>query len=289
MSAAPLTSPGEFVYTQADFEEIARVLYDETGIHLPPSKSTLVYSRIAKRLRALQIESFRDYCALIGSVRGEPERAQMMAALTTNVTRFFRENHHFQHLRSQLLPPLIARARAGHRLRIWSAGCSSGQEPYSIALTILSLMPDARSCDIRILATDINPHVLTTGRRGLYPVEEVSDVPQELRRTWMEDVRHDGEACCQLDDAVIGLVTFRQLNFMAAWPMKGPFDAIFCRNVVIYFDENTQMRIWSRMVPLLAPQGCLYIGHSERLVGPAQAHFKIEGTTTYRKQAGAGA
>lgn len=287
--SANATAPGsEFAYTDEDFRSIARILYDETGIHLPPTKSTLVYSRIAKRLRALRLESFRDYCALVGGSAGGAEKGHMVSALTTNVTRFFREPHHFEHLKTRLLPPLLQAARSRKRLRIWSAGCSSGQEPYSIALTILSLLPDARSYDIRILATDINPHVVATGRKGLYPAEEIDEVPLELRRTWMDEVNRDGERCYQLDDAVRALVSFRELNLIGNWPMKGAFNAIFCRNVVIYFDEATQMRIWSRMVPLLDEGGCLYIGHSERLTGPAQVHFRVEGTTCYRKhQAGA--
>ena len=282
MTAALQTGASEFSYTQDDFAAIARILYDETGIHLPPGKSTLVYSRIAKRLRALHLESFRDYCALVSGGAGAEERSQMLTALTTNVTRFFREPHHFEHLKAKLLPPLLAAARAGQKIRIWSAGCSSGQEPYSIALTLLSLLPDARAHDIRILATDLTPHVIATGRRGLYPAAEVADVPADLRHTWMDEVRRDGESHYQMDDAVRGLVTFRELNLMGHWPMKGAFNAIFCRNVVIYFDEPTQIRMWGRMVPLLAPQACLYIGHSERLAGPAQARLRLEGTTTYR-------
>lgn len=273
---------GEFAFTREDFAVIARTLYDEAGIHLPPGKASLVYSRIAKRLRLLGLESFRDYCALVGGTAGGAERAAMIAALTTNVTRFFREGHHFAHLRDKLLPGLLQQARQGRRLRIWSAGCSSGQEPYSIALTILSLMPDARSFDIRILATDLNPHVIETGRKAIYPEEELADVPGELRRTWMEEA--DGRrGLWRLDDAVRGLVSFRELNLMGQWPMRGPFDAIFCRNVVIYFDETTQMRVWGRMLPLLTPEGALYIGHSERVVGPALTSLVLEGTTTYRR------
>ena len=274
---------GEFPFTSGDFTVIAKTLYDESGIHLPQSKATLVYSRIAKRLRALGLESFRDYCELIGSTAGAEEKVAMLAALTTNVTSFFRERHHFEHLKAKFLPSLLKKAREGRRLRIWSAGCSSGQEPYSIALTILSLMPDARSFDIRILGSDINAHVIATGREALYPAEEVAEAPAEARRTWMEAVEGSNGEQYRLDDAVRGLVSFRVLNLMGRWPMRGPFDAIFCRNTVIYFDEQTQTRIWSRMLPLLAPDGCLYIGHSERVIGPALAHFKIEGTTTYRK------
>lgn len=211
----------------------------------------------------------------------------MIAALTTNVTRFFREPHHFTHLKAKLLPPLLTEARRGGRVRIWSAGCSSGQEPYSIALTILSLMPDARAFDIRILATDINPRVLEAGRAGIYEKDELGDLPADLRRSWMEPADAAG-GTWRFDDAVRSLVTFRPLNLMGAWPMRGTFNAIFCRNVVIYFEEETQMRIWDRMMPLLMPEGCLYIGHSERVTGPALTLVSLEGTTTYRKKRVAG-
>ena len=277
---------GEFDFSDADFKTIADQLYEETGIHLQPSKATLVYSRIAKRLRALGLESFRDYCALVGDAAGADEKAQMISALTTNVTRFFREPHHFEHFKTKLLPRLLAMARKGQKVRIWSAGCSSGQEPFSIALSILSAAPDARSLDIRILATDINPHVLAMGRKGQYSAGEIADVPTDLRRAWAEETQAGGEKSYQLDDAVLGLVSFRALNLMGNWPMRGTFDAIFCRNVVIYFDEQTQFRIWNRILPLLGPGSFLYIGHSERVAGPAQQHFRIEGTTIYRKVTG---
>ncbi len=274
---------GEFGFERSDFAFIATTLYEDAGIHLPASKANLVYSRLAKRLRALGLESFRDYCTLVGSEEGASERAQMIAALTTNVTRFFREPHHFDHLRRKLLEPLAQDIRSGRRIRIWSAGCSSGQEPYSIALTLLALIPDARAYDTRILATDINPLVLDTARRATYPVDELASVPAELRRSWMEPVP---PSAMRLDDGPRGLVTFRQLNLIGAWPMKGPFDAVFCRNVVIYFDEKTQMRLLSRISGLIRPGGYLYLGHSERLVGPAEALFRLDGTTAYRKIGG---
>jgi chemotaxis protein methyltransferase CheR len=274
---------GEFGFSNDDFAFIASALYEDAGIHLPASKASLVYSRLTKRLRNLGLESFHDYCALVGSSDGADERAQMIAALTTNVTRFFREPHHFEHMRARLIAPDVSDIRAGKRLRIWSAGCSSGQEPYSIALTILSLMPDVRSFDVRILATDINPHVLQTARRGIYSAEEAASVPVELRRAWMEPA---DDGALRLDDAARGLITFRTLNLISSWPMSGPFDAVFCRNVVIYFDERTQMRLLNRMTSLIRPGGYLYLGHSERLVGPAEALFKADGTTAYRKIGG---
>lgn len=280
-AAEPLAA-GEFGFDRSDFAFIASAIYEDAGIHLPASKANLVYSRLAKRLRALGLESFRDYCALVGSEDGAQERAQMIAALTTNVTRFFREPHHFDHLR-RVVEPLVKEIRSGRRLRIWSAGCSSGQEPYSIALSLLSLIPDARAYDVRILATDINPLVLETARKAVYPAEEAVSVPADLRRSWMEGT---GTGNLRLDEAPRGLVTFRQLNLIGGWPMKGPFDAVFCRNVVIYFDEKTQMRLLNRISPLIRPGGHLYLGHSERLIGPAEQLFRVDGTTVYRKIGG---
>ena len=145
------------------------------------------------------------------------------------------------------------------------------------------MLPDARAYDARILATDINPLVLETGRKATYPAEEAASLPADLRRSWMEST---GTGTLRFDEAPRGLITFRQLNLIGSWPMKGPFDAVFCRNVVIYFDEKTQMRLLNRMLPLIRPGGYLYLGHSERVIGPAETLFKIDGTTVYRKIGG---
>jgi chemotaxis protein methyltransferase CheR len=288
MSAALQMSPGqdratrlvdgEFVFTAEDFRRIAATLYDAAGIAITESKATLVYSRLAKRLRALGLESFRDYCALVSGQEGVDERQQMIVALTTNVTRFFREPHHFEHLKSQVLPPLLAAARRGGSVRIWSAGCSNGQEPYSIALTILSLMPEAPDFDVRILATDIDTQMIAEGREGLYGAAAMAPVPGDMRARWFE---REGERW-RVAEPLRRLVTFNELNLMGAWPMKRQFDAIFCRNVVIYFDEPTQARVFSRFLPLLTREGRLYIGHSERLCGEAADRLDTEGVTTYR-------
>jgi chemotaxis protein methyltransferase CheR len=273
---------GDFEFTSDDFNRIATLLQRESGIHLQKSKTSLVYSRLAKRLRALGIESFNEYTKLVAS--DADERMNMLAALTTNVTRFFREPHHFEHLKTQVLPPLLDAARKGAAVRIWSAGCSTGQEPYSIALTILSMMPDASSRDIKILATDIDPNVVAKGRSGTYAASELQETPADLKRRWFENARGDE---LRANDELRALISFRELNLIGNWPMRGPFHAIFCRNVVIYFDEATQSQLWSRIVPLLAPNGCLYIGHSERLSGPALGALDSIGITTYRKSSGA--
>jgi chemotaxis protein methyltransferase CheR len=278
----PAQGGSEFTLTPRDFSQISAVIYREAGIVLPQSKSNLVYSRLAKRLRGLGLTRFSDYCDLIADTTnpaGKAEREAMIAALTTNVTRFFREPHHFEHLKSKILPPLLASAKSGQRLRIWSAACSSGQEPYSIALTILSLMPDAANYDIKILATDIDPNMIATGEAGLYESENLQPVPADLRQRWF--IGTDQPGLMQTSAPLRALVSFRRLNLIGEWPMRGSFAAIFCRNVVIYFDNETQSKIWSRMIPLLAPRGALYIGHSERVTGPAETHLHSDGITTY--------
>ncbi|MCR5877632.1 protein-glutamate O-methyltransferase CheR [Phenylobacterium sp. J367] len=269
---------GEFTFTAEDFRMIAETLHAAAGIALPESKATLVYSRLAKRLRTLGLESFRDYCALVSGKDGLDERQQMIVALTTNVTRFFREPHHFEHLKAQVLPGLLADVRRGGSLRIWSAGSSNGQEAYSIALTILSLMPDAPDADIRILASDIDTKMLAEGRAGLYGATAMAPVPTDLRTRWFE---REGDAW-RASEPLKRLVVFNELNLIGDWPMKRQFQAIFCRNVLIYFEEATQAKIFSRFVPLMAPGARLYIGHSERVCGPDTARFATDGVTTYR-------
>ncbi|WOJ88492.1 protein-glutamate O-methyltransferase [Methylocapsa polymorpha] len=286
MDRKPGLVPGEFLLSRADFRQIASMLYADAGIHLPESKAALVYSRLAKRLRALGLASFRDYCALIAGSQGLDERQKMLAALTTNVTRFFREPHHFEHLAKQVLPPLLDAARHGERVRLWSAACSSGQEPYSIALTVLSLMPDAGRFDVKVLATDIDPNMLDEGQRGTYAESVLEAVPATMRARWFAPTgggaRGDASRAYCVGEALRELVAFRELNLIGPWPMKGLFQAIFCRNVAIYFDEETQAKLWSRFAPMLLPGGRLYIGHSERVTGPAAALFENEGVTAYR-------
>jgi len=269
---------GEFQFTADDFRTIAATLHAAAGIALPESKATLVYSRLAKRLRALGLESFREYCKLVTGAEGLDERQQMIVALTTNVTRFFREPHHFEHLKEKVLPPLLAAAKRGGSVRIWSAACSNGQEPYSIALTILSLMPDVPNYDVKILATDIDTQMLAEARAGVYSSQIVAAVPGDLRARWFE---REGENL-RVAEPVRQLVTFNELNLIGDWPMRRQFQAIFCRNVVIYFEEETQSKVFSRFLPLMSPDARLYIGHSERVCGDAAARMETDGVTTYR-------
>ena len=274
---------GEFPLTKEDFQQIVDVARSDAGIDLCEAKASLVYSRLTKRLRALQLESFSSYCALLSKGGPGDERQKMVAALTTNVTRFFREQHHFEHLKAHILPPLVAKARDGGSVRIWSAACSSGEEPYSIALTILSVMPDAAALDVKILATDIDADVLQKGREGAYADAAVAALAPERRKRWFS-AQEDGhgDKVWKAGEELRKLVVFREHNLMGHWPMRGPFDAIFCRNALIYFREESQIEVWCRFAPLLARSGRLYIGHSERVLGEAASLYVNDGITTYR-------
>jgi chemotaxis protein methyltransferase CheR len=282
-ASVPALVEGEFHFTRDDFVRVAAMLYEDAGITLSDSKATLVYSRLAKRIRILGLDNFDAYCRLVASPGGSDERGRMLNALTTNLTRFYREPHHFDHLREKVLIPMVDKLRAGGRLRIWSAGCSSGQEPFSIALTILGLIPEAAELDVRILATDIDSNMIAHGRAGTYSDDLLEPVPPALRTKWMERDPND-RSQWRFSEAARSLVAFKELNLMSQWPVKGPFDAIFCRNVVIYFDEPTQEKIWNRFNPLLTPGGRLYIGHSERLGGASDGYVS-DGMTIYRSQA----
>ncbi len=294
MNAAPASATKgrlidpEFVFTSDDFRRIAAILYADAGICLADSKATLVYSRLAKRLRALGLESFRDYCTLVWGHDGVDERQKMLAALTTNVTRFFREPHHFQHLSARVLPRLARQARAGGRVRLWSAGCSSGPEAYSLAMTVLEALPEAADLDVLILATDIDPDVLAAARQGVYADQALAPAPVEARRRWFRPERDlDGpaELRWRATADLQRLIAFRELNLVAQpWPMKGEFDVIFCRNVMIYFDDATQKSVVARLALQLKPEGQLYIGHSER-VGAEQDGLVANGLTSYRREA----
>jgi chemotaxis protein methyltransferase CheR len=292
MSALPksapqaLLTPGEFALTARDFDDIAAMIFRDAGIDLQVAKAPLVYSRLAKRLRLLNLANFREYCDLVASPAGAAERHKMLSALTTNVTRFFREPHHFDHLRDVVLPKLLAGARSGGKIRIWSSACSSGEEPYSVALILLGLEAKAAELDIKVLATDIDPEIVARAQAGRYPEAALADVPEHLRRRHFRTAAGGAREELEASDEVRALISFRRLNLHSEWPMKGAFHAIYCRNVAIYFDEPTQQSLWSRFATKLEPGGHLYIGHSERVSGPAANKFTSAGITTYRLVSG---
>lgn len=267
----------EHISTQ-DLEAIAQLLKAEAGIHIDADAKALVVSRLARRLRHAGCTDFAEYVSLVRSTGGRAERAAMIAALTTNTTRFFREPAHFTLLSENLIPQLRERARHGGRVRLWSAGCSTGEEPYSIAATLLATFPDAAQYDVRILATDINQDVLMTAQAGAYPSSRAETLSPDQIQCLFEPGQ-TGQL--QIRKALHDLVHFRPLNLIADWPMRGPFDAIFCRNVAIYMDPPTQSRLWTRLEQLLHPDGLLFIGHSERLGPQLSSRLTSCGTTAF--------
>nr|WP_221240436.1 CheR family methyltransferase [Sphingobium boeckii] len=265
----------------AEFREIAVIMQREARIHLVESKLTLVHSRLSRRLREHGVSNFRDYVALVN--RDEAERRAMVTALTTNHTHFFREAHHFDHLRSAVLPDLQARARAGRPVRIWSAGCSSGEEVYTIAMTIAGESHASaawlRNGDVRLLATDIAPHVVASVAEGVYAESTVEPIPPAYRAHWVKP----HEKGFIIADELRALVTPRVLNLFDHWPMKLQYDVIFCRNVMIYFDDAAKAELETKLIDMLAPGGHLYIGHSERLSARGIAKMFSAGQTIYGK------
>ena len=271
----------EFAFGNEDFEALRTLVKEITGINLSDQKRELVYGRLARRLRALQLRSFAEYREVLASDGGR-EITELCNAITTNLTSFFREPHHFDYLRDHVLLPMAAEGAGTRRLRIWSAGCSSGEEPYSIAMTVLEAIPDLSRWDIRILATDLDSDVLEKGRRGLYAADRVRGLGQQrLARFFVQRNERDGPYYHVVPE-LASLITFKQLNLMHPLPMKGPLHAIFCRNVVIYFDKDTQRELFARVSQLQQPGQLLFLGHSESLFKVSDAYALI-GRTVHRR------
>ncbi len=270
----------EFAFGEEDFQALRVLVKSLTGIHLSEQKRELVYGRLTRRLRALQLRTFAEYRERL---QGDgQEMAELCNAITTNLTSFFREPHHFHYLREHVLAPLAADRRGEGRLRIWSAGCSTGEEPYSIAMTVLETLPDPGRWDVRILATDLDSEVLQRARRGIYPVERTANLSPERLQRFFSERQEAGGLIRQIKPEVAALVTFKQLNLIHALPMRGPLDAIFCRNVVIYFDKDTQRELFARIARLQRPGDLLFLGHSESLFKVCD-NYGLIGKTIHRR------
>lgn len=270
----------EFTFSSQQFNFLAGIANERTGIVLAEHKKDMVYSRLVRRLRALNLGSFDEYCELLKSEAGKDEIGNLVNAITTNLTSFFREQHHFNHLRESVLSPLAAHPPKLRRLRIWSAACSSGMEPYSIAMTVKSAFKDLSKWDAKILATDIDTNMLETGKKGEYQLGQYENIPPAYRGDYVEILKK--EELIHMSDLLKKLIFFKQLNLLEWWPMQGQFDAVFCRNVVIYFDKPTQAKLFNRIADLIKPNGWLYIGHSENLFKVCD-RFELVGRTIYRK------
>ncbi len=265
------------------FAAIAALAKEEAGLVLPTGKMTMVQSRLRKRLLATGQPDYETYCQFVLSPAGSDERRYMISALTTNVSHFFRESHHFDILRDKVVPQLLAKARNGQKIRIWSAGCSSGQEPYSISMCLHAAAPELVSRDLLILGTDIDSAILEKAEAAQYSEQQISGIPDDMRRTFVEHDRSSG--LYQVTPEIRRIVRFKELNLLRDWPMKGYFDAIFCRNVVIYFDAETQASLWPRFRQRIDRDGWIFLGHSERISDQALHLFEPNGMTAYRAAA----
>lgn len=260
--------------TDADFARIRQLIYQRAGIVLAEHKREMVYSRLAKRLRHHGLTRFSDYLARLERQPDAREWEAFTNALTTNLTAFFREAHHF---------PLLAdhvRGRAG-RIRVWSAAASSGEEPYSIAMTLMETLGPQAAQRAEVIATDIDTDALSKARAGVYPLEQVSKLEEARVKRFFQRGRGAHQGLARVRPEVAAMVEFDALNLLApSWPVQGPFDAIFCRNIMIYFDKATQTRILERFAPLLKPDGLLFAGHSENF-SYITDRFRLRGQTVY--------
>jgi chemotaxis protein methyltransferase CheR len=279
-------SGGEFEipFTEVDFQTLAGIVYERSGIVLALNKRAMAYARLVRHLRTLGLRSFHDYCSLLKSSKGQREIGFLINAMTTNLTKFFREPHHFDHFRETVLPE-IANAAQGTRprIRVWSAGCSSGEEPYSVAMNaLLAQNGSGQEWDFEILGTDLDTAMLQKAKSATYAPACLSNVPQDLRERFFEPLPAGADPGIPLKKEVRNLVTFRPMNLLANWPPRWNFDVIFCRNVMIYFDARTKAALLERFHAALNNGGWLYLGHSESLFD-YQSRFKLCGRTIYQK------
>jgi chemotaxis protein methyltransferase CheR len=278
----PVPMPGnDFALSAPEFDRLRELVREHTGISLSDAKRQLVYGRLARRLRALQMQSFGDYIKLIE--RGEPqELEEFVNAVTTNLTSFFRESHHFDFLGSQLLPSVTAQAGGPRRLRIWCCAASTGEEPYSIAMVLREAQALLAGWDVKLLATDLDSAVLAAGQAGVYASERFNGMDPKRMARFFEKGSGPQAGRFRAKEELRNLITFRKLNLMEEWPMRGPFDAIFCRNVIIYFDKPTQRALFERMARLQRPGDFLFLGHSESLYRVSD-RYELIGRTIYRR------
>jgi chemotaxis protein methyltransferase CheR len=270
--------------SDADFERFRRIIHDTAGISLSEGKKELLRARLGKIMRRRGIPSFREYLKLVEGDDDGSELTILLDAISTNVTSFFRESDHFRFLETVVLPPLIAGRNDGVRkIRIWCAGCSTGEEPYTLAITLRETLPVPERWDAKILSTDISTRVLQVARNGIYGEEKIKTIPSPVMNRYFTAAEVRGEAgFYRVRPSLRSMVSFHRLNLHDSYPFKGPFDAIFCRNVMIYFDRPTQEALVNRFHKYLSEDGYLFIGHSESLNGVSHP-FNYIRPAIYRK------
>lgn len=269
----------EFEYTAADFNILRKISNQYSGILVPDDKFDMFYSRLSKRVRMLGFTSFRQYCSYLQNHPDE-EFNEFINAVTTNLTSFFRENHHFEYLRRTVIPDILKKNAGGRQVKVWSAGCSTGEEPYSLAMTLKESLPD--DWDIKILASDLDTNVLATASEGIYGLDRLAGIDEQRLKRWFQKGVGSRSNKARVKAELRQVIQFKRLNLMEEWPMNGYFDFIFCRNVLIYFDRETKERLARRYGRLLKEGSCLFIGHSESL-HQLDTGFNLIGNTIYKK------
>ena len=269
----------EFEYTHADFDVLRKISNQYSGILVPDDKFDMFYSRLSKRVRLLGLTNFKQYCHYLKN-NPDSEFTEFINAVTTNLTSFFRENHHFDYLSKTVLPEILKKNAASKQIRVWSAGCSTGEEPYSLAMTLKESVPE--HWDINILATDLDTNVLATAAAGIYVADRVSGIAEPRLKRWFQKGVGQQADKVRVKTELRELIEFKQLNLMQEWPFKEHFDFIFCRNVLIYFDRETKEKLANRYCSLLSEGSYLFIGHSESL-HQLDTGFSLVGNTIYRK------
>lgn len=269
----------EFEYTRADFDVLRNISNSHSGIIVTDDKFDMFYSRLSKRIRMLGLANFKEYCQYLKD-NEENEFTEFINAITTNLTAFFRENHHFEYVKNIIIPELLKRNHGTKEIKVWSAGCSTGEEPYSIAMTLLENIPS--NWHVKILATDLDTNVLQTAANGVYSNDRISGLSTARQKRWFKKGKGANSHKVKVKPELQEIIRFKQLNLMVEWPMRGYFDFIFCRNVIIYFDRNTKESLVNRYSALLATGSHLLIGHSESL-HQIKTDFDLIGNTIYRK------
>ncbi len=260
------------------FDKISKLVYQVAGINLPPEKIGLVKSRLMKRLRSLNLSTFESYLEYVNHESSGQELTKMIDIITTNKTDFFRELQHFNFMREKIIPGFQKK----QPVRIWSAGCSIGAEPYTIAIVLAEAITDLQNYDIKILATDISTEVLKTAKAGEYEAGIMEGMPDNLLKKYFFRKTDHNTIKFQVKDSIRSMIKYANLNLMGEWPMKGPFDLIFCRNVMIYFDKHTRQVLVERFYNLLANEGYFFVGHSESLTTSSHT-FKYIQPAVYQK------
>lgn len=274
----------DVVLTDKDFIMISDLVYKHCGINLHDGKKELVRARLSKYLRSGKFRNFSDYIKHVLEDRTGEEFSKFIDVISTNLTSFFREVQHFEFLKDRLIPEILQRKQKNRdfRIRAWSAGCSSGEEPYSIAITLLDSVKDQGRWDIKVLATDISTRMLRSAKTGIYDSKRIEPVSPQQKNRYLMMHKEKGQKLFEVVPELRNTIFFNYLNLMQDWPVKGPLDFIFCRNVMIYFDKKTQQKLVNRFYDILGPGGMLFTGHSESLTG-IQHKFNYVQPTIYSK------